>query len=78
MRHFASAGRNYDKKSDFTSPDPRGGSVRTAAHRYLSERSLPISEPSRAHGPADAASDLGDFSDADFKARWWPAPDAWQ
>jgi len=74
MRQNASAGRNYDKKIDFSSPDARGGSVRTASHRYVSEQHKGApggSTPTRAAGEAD-------FDAGDFKARWWPAPDAWQ
>ena len=74
MRQNASAGRNYDKKMDFSSPDARGGSVRTASHRYVSEphKAAP-GTPSASRTAADAEFDAGDF-----KARWWPAPDAWQ
>lgn len=72
MRHIASAGRNYDKKTDFASPDARGGAVRTASHRYLSE-----SAKGRTTGGGRPARAEEDFSSIDFKARWWPAPD-WQ
>lgn len=72
MRHNASAGRNYDKKTDFTSPDSRGGASRTASHRYLPEDAQRPSAVARSAPRADDA-----FADSDFKARWWPAPDAW-
>jgi hypothetical protein len=74
MRHNASAGRNYDKKMDFSSPDARGGAMRTASHRYVAESHK--GAPSSA-APARPAAEA-DFDAADFKARWWPAPDAWQ
>jgi hypothetical protein len=67
MRHIASAGRDYDKKSDFASPDSRGGITRTAGHRYMGEVRMPSVRPDRLRGQDG-------FSAKDFKARWWPAP----
>jgi len=72
MRHVASAGRNYDKKSDFQNPDNRG-STRTASHRYVAEaRATSIATIKRRERAEES------FSAVDFKARWWPASDAWQ
>jgi hypothetical protein len=74
MRHNASAGRDYDKKVDFASPDARGGAARTASHRYLPEETKAApAAPARARRRVD-----DEFNSVDFKPRWWPAPDAWQ
>jgi hypothetical protein len=76
MRHNASSARNYDKKYDFSSPDARGGGIRTASHRYLpADGKGGSADSSEERSRARAAES---FSAADFKPRWWPAPDVWR
>ncbi len=74
-RHNGGAGRDDDKKFDFLSPDSRESHRRSAMHRYL-----PAEPRGDAPAPARAARAAVDesFSNADFKPRWWPAPDAWR
>jgi hypothetical protein len=75
-RHNGGAARDYDKKFDFSSPDARETSKRTALHRYLPAE-LRADGGRVSHTATRAATD-DDFSSSDFKARWWPSPDAWQ
>ena len=74
-RHIGGAARDYDKKFDFTSPDARG-SRRTALHRYLPAEMR--ADGGKVTPAASRATVEDEFSNQDFKARWWPAPDAWQ
>ncbi|HVX86924.1 MAG TPA: hypothetical protein VH253_19225 [Phycisphaerae bacterium] len=74
-RHNGGASRDDDKKFDFLSPDGRHSKPRSAMHRYL-----PAEVRGESARPAMAARAVVDeaFSGADFKPRWWPAPDAWR
>jgi hypothetical protein len=70
-RHIGRPGGDYDKKFEFASPDSRGSTERTAGHRYM-----PVEmrgDVGRAAVAASRARDE-DFSQLDFRARWWPAP----
>lgn len=73
MRHNATIARDYDKKFEFVSPDARGRG-RTAAHRYM-----PPTRKVGAGGTNKGASrGIEEFSEVDFKPRWWPTQDVWQ
>jgi hypothetical protein len=74
-RHNGGAARDYDKKFDFSSPDARETTQRTALHRYLPAE---LRADANRVSTAARATDDEQFSGQDFKARWWPAPDAWQ
>jgi hypothetical protein len=68
-RHIGRAGGEYDKKFEFASPDARGSASRTAGHRYM-----PV-EAREGRGGGSARAREEEFSQVDFRARWWPAPD---
>ena len=71
MRHIASAGRDYDKKSGFANPDGRGGAKRTASHPYITDHGMrPVSDESEI-----TLSVKDRLADRDMRGRWWPAPD---
>ena len=69
-RHSGRAGGEYDKKFEFASPDSRGSSSRTAGHRYM-----PVEARGEGRGAGSSRARDDDFSQLDFRARWWPAPD---
>jgi hypothetical protein len=69
-RHIGRTSGGDDKKFEFASPDARN-TARTAFHRYL---------PVESHAEMTAQISYSvrgeDNFDLDFRARWWPAPDA--
>ena len=71
-RHIGRWSADYDKKFEFASPHSRGGSGRTAGHRYM-----PAELRGEAGRAAVATSRVRDedFSQLDFRVRMWPAPD---
>lgn len=68
------AARDYDRRSDFKMPDGRGRG-RTAAHRYVASELRTPKGGSKGGGRTVVEEH---FTEVDFSARWWPAPDGWQ